>query len=254
MLRNSGRSAACLASISLHFLLSPIEGAAAADPDRLLFVRPEDLRTVLFSQIDAGRSVFFTLGAKQTLVGPLDRTGFVVMETSGFGITHERFRRQELDLPAVRFTTQTSVLVGQQWNLGPVFLSALIGPEILHEQLTIAGQVQGFSEPIYGAKGLIELWAHPTRNTLLTATLTGTTAKASVSGRGSVGYRVWNNLFAGPEISAYATDSYQETKAGAHLTGFAFGILQGRFSAGWMVTDDRRRGSPYVSVAAWARM
>lgn len=240
--------------LALAFAWLATGAALATDLDRLLFVRPEDQRTVLFGQVDVARSVFVSVGSKQTLVGPLDRTGFVVLETTGFGITREIVGVGGRDVPATRLTTQTSVLVGHQWNLGRVFLSGFVGPEILHEQLTLAGVAYRFSQPRYGAKGQIELWANPTPDTLLTGTVVGSTTNGSVWARGSAGYRIGPDLFAGPEIGAYATETYRETKVGAHLTGFRWGIVQGRASAGWMTTDDRRPGSPYLSLAAWIRL
>ncbi len=254
MLRISFTRLFGLACLSFYLAQAACGAAMAADPDQLLFIRPEDQRSVLFSAVDAGRSVFLTVGSKQTLVGPLDRTGFVIMETSGFGLTRERFFVDGSSLPATRFTTQTSVVVGHQWNIPRLFLAGFIGPEIQHEQLTVAGQVYRFSQPRYGAKAQVELWANPTRDTLLTATIVGTTTNASLWARGSAGYRIAADLYAGPEVTAYATETYQETKLGAHVTGFRLGILQGRMSAGWMMTDEKRPGSPYVSLAAWIRM
>jgi hypothetical protein len=251
----SGRLRLCsLAYLALHLLVAWGGSAATADPDRLLFVRPEDQRTVIFGQVDAGRSVFVTAGSKQTLTGPLDRTGFVLMETSGFGVTRETISRDGADLPATRFTTQTSVSLGHQWSLNRLFLAGFIGPEILHEQLTVAGRAYRFSEPRYGAKAQLELWANPTADTLLTATLVGTSSNLSLSARGSAGLRIGAGLFAGPEIAVYAKDSYQETKLGLHITGWRLGIVQGRISGGWMTTEERRSGSGYLSAGAWIRM
>ena len=241
-------------AICIVLVAASANSAHSADSERLLFVRPEDLRTVLFGAIDAGRSIFVTAGSKQTLTGPLDRTGFVVMEATGAGLTRERAWRDGADVPAIRLTTQSSILVGHQWNLGRVFFAAFIGPEILHEQLTVAGQTFRFSEPRYGAKAQAELWANPSADTLLTATAVGTSTNTSLWLRASAGHRVWRDMFAGPEVASYSTATYQETKVGAHLTGVQFGIVQGRVSAGWMMTDERRPGSPYFSASAWIRM
>jgi hypothetical protein len=175
------------------------------------------------------------------------------METTGFGLTRERFRGA-VELPATRFTTQTSVLVGHQWNQNGLFVAAFIGPEIHHEQLTIAGRVYRFSQPRYGVRGQFELWANPTENTLLTATVVPSTAQGSLWARASAGMRMVGKLFAGPEVAAYATEGYREFKIGAHLTGLQFGLVQGRVSAGWMTTDEKRPGAPYVGLAAWIRI
>ena len=209
---------------------------------------------MLFASVDAGRSVFVSGGSKQTLTGPLDRTGFVLMEATGFGITRERSWQDGLDLPAIRLTTQSSVLLGHQWSMNGLFLTAFLGPELLHEQLTVAGQAFAFSKPQYGVRGQVELWANPTRDTLLTTTLVAGSARANLWARGSAGYRVAGNLFLGPELTTYVTETYRETKVGGHLTGLELGLLQGRLSAGWTTSDDRRTGAPYISVAAWIRL
>ena len=135
-----------------------------------------------------------------------------------------------------------------------MFVAAFLGPEIEHEQLTIDGRVNRFSEPRFGARAQLELWANPTRDTLVTATFVGSSAHMSLWARWSTGYRVSNDLYAGPELTTYVTESYREIKVGLHLTGFSWGIVQGRVSAGWTVTNDNRPGSPYLGLSAWIRM
>lgn len=227
--------------------------AFAGDRDEDLFIRPEDQRTVLFASVDAGRSVFLSAGSKQTLVGSLDRDGYVAVESSGFGLTRER-SKDGLDLPILRFKTETSAMFGRQWNMQGLYLAAYLGPELEHEQLTVAGRILSFSKPRYGAKAQFELWSNPTSDTLVTATVVAGTARESLWARASAGYRVFRNAYVGPEATTYVTDSYRELKVGAHLTGFAVGIVQARVSAGWMVADDHKAGTPYVGVTAWIRM
>ena len=62
----------------------------AQSKDEHLFVGGTDLKTVLFGSLDAGRSSFITLGAKQTLSGPLDRSGFASLDAIGYGGTPAR--------------------------------------------------------------------------------------------------------------------------------------------------------------------
>lgn len=253
MLRtSSSRRPRFLALVALA-LVSTAGATRAADRDEDLFIRPEDQRSVLFSSVDHGRSTFVSAGSKQTLVGPLDRTGYVVIESAGFGITRER-TGGELRLPLERFTTQAAALFGYQLALPGLYLAGLAGPELDHEQVTVAGRFERVSEPRIGARGQIELWANPTRDTMLTETIVGGTTRGSVYTRTSAGYRIHANLFAGPEVTVYATSTYRETKIGAHLTGIDLGILHLRASGGWMTTDDGRPGSPYVGLTAWIRM
>lgn len=239
--------------VAAALLCAAASGIVAAAPrDADLFIRPEDQRTVLFGSLDAGRSVFLSGGSKQSLTGPLDRSGFLAMETSGFGLTRERSR--SADVPVLRLTHQASVMAGYQWALDGLYLAAFVGPELHQEQLAYGGRVYRFSEPRLGARGQFDLWSHPTRETLLTATLISGSTRSSLWGRASAGIRVFDKMFVGPEVTVYTTPTYGEIRYGAHLTGLSLSIVTFRVSAGWMSDDTRRRGSPYVGLGAWMRL
>lgn len=242
--------AAALA-VLLHLLLGGPAPAAPRDED--LFLRPEDMRTVLFGSVDTGRSVFVSAGVKRTLTGPLDRSGFVAMETSGMGLTRERFEPTP-GLGVIRFTTQTASLIGYQWAVDGLYAALYAGPEIHHEQLTVTAIAGRWSKPRLGIRGLAELWVNPSHDTLVTATLQGGSSRGSLYGRVSAGLRLWRSLYVGPEAGFYATQSYTETKLGAHVTGLSLGIVHFRFSGGLQSQDDRRHPSPYVGVASWIRL
>ena len=220
--------------------------------DEDLFVRAEDLRTVLFGSLDAGRSTFLSVGAKQTLVGPLDRTGFVAMETAGLGLTRERYLG-DASRPVLRLTTQTSSLIGFQWALNGLYVALYAGPELEQEQLTVGGRVLRISRPRMGSSAQVEIWANPTTQTLWTETLVLSSTRTSLWNRVSAGYRVAGSLFAGPELTIYATPTYREMRWGAHLTGIEAGRLSLRVSGGWMVQDHARQ-SPYVGITGWIRL
>ena len=243
--------ATVVALSALPFAAS-LSDSAAGERDQDLFIRPSEQRSVLFASVDMGRSVFAAAGAKQTLVGPLDQSGFVVMEANGTGLTRERVG--DLGLQATRFTTQSAVMLGYQMNRDGFFVAGFLGPEIEHEQLTVDGRVGRVADPRFGARAQIELWANPTRDTMITGTIVGSSAHQSLWARGSAGYRVLDGLYAGPEVVSYVTGSYRETKVGAHLTGLRAGIVEGRLSAGWAMANDGRTGSAYVGLAAWIRM
>lgn len=226
--------------------------AAAQSRDEDLFLRRDDLRIVPFASVDAGRSVFVTVGLKQSLVGPLDRQGFVAMETVGYGLTRERSDQPGVSL--YRHTLQTSSLIGYQFSFGNAFVSAFLGPELNWEQVTENWTVQRWSEPSVGARIQGELWAHPTPDTLLTASVVAGSARGSLWSRGSAGIRLWGHMFIGPEATFYATDTYREYRVGGHLTGASLGRVDFRVSAGVQNQDDERRSSPYVGVAGHFKM
>jgi hypothetical protein len=228
--------------------------AAGGTPrDEDLFVRAEDMHTVLFGSLDAGRSLFLTTGVKRTLTGPLDRSGVVAMQSSGFGLTREHSDFAP-GTKVDRLTTDTASLIGYQWAQTGVYAAIYLGPELHQEQLTIAAMAGHWSKPRIGLRGQAELWLNPTPETLATATLVAGTTRGSLWGRVSAGLRVWGNLYAGPEATIYVTETYRETKFGGHLTGLDLGILHFRVSAGIQVQDDSHGASPYVALTSWVRL
>ncbi len=248
------RIVTCLTAAAAALALAAVLGAASAGGrDEELFIRPEDQRIVGFASVDLGRSAFVSGGTKQAVTGSLDRTGFVAIESGGFGLTRERLPGSP-EVAVTRLKTEAALLAGFQSVVPSLYLAGFIGPELEHEQLTIGGTIFRFSKPRYGVQGQAELWSNPTADTLVTGTVVAGSARLSLWARASAGIRVAGRFFVGPEVTAYSTETYRETRIGAHLTGFAIGIVQGRVSAGWMMTDDGRRGTPYLGLTGWIRM
>jgi hypothetical protein len=231
----------------------PVTNARSAPRDEDLFLRPEDMHTVLFGSLDAGRSAFVNVGAKRTLTGSLDRPGFVAMETNGIGLTRERFGSDPA-IKVMRVTTEASALLGYQWTANGIYAALFAGPELHQEQLTIAAAAGRWSEPRIGFRGQAELWANPTRNTLFTATVVAGTTRASLWARSSAGIRIWRELYVGPEAVLYVTDSYRETKVGLHLTGIDLGIVHLRVSAGMQTQSATRGAAGYLALTSWIRL
>jgi hypothetical protein len=151
--------------------------------DEHLFVSGTDLKTVLFGSLDAGRSSFVTLGAKQTWSGPLDRSGFVSLATVGYGENPARTDLGAASSTAVRPTVQASAMIGYQWALDRLFVAGFIGPEVDAQQPATIGEIPRLSQPRLGLRVQGEVWAHPTENTLLAATVVAGTARSQLWGR-----------------------------------------------------------------------
>lgn len=226
--------------------------ALARDED--LFIRPIDQHWVLFGSVDAGSSVFVSGGSKQALIGPLDRQGFLALETTGIGLTRENVRLGPLRIPVQRFTHQGSVMGGYQHMFGPLYVAAYLGPELQHEQIAYDGRFARFSKPRLGARGQVEIWWHPTPGTLLTTVVVAGSTRNSIYARSSAGILIFAKTYVGPEITIYATPTYRETRYGLHATGPKLGPVNLRLSGGVMTDDGRRTVSPYVGLTAWMRL
>ena len=161
-----------------------------------------ELRTVLFGSLEAGRSSFANVGAKHALGGPLDRSGPALMAVAGYGGRFERDQAAPGTPLAFRHAAQGSTLVGYQQMLGWGALAAFVGPEIDYETFAHDRAGGGESGPKFGARLHGEAWLNPSPDTLVTATLIAGSARPSLWSRGSLGYRLWRNVFVGPEASA----------------------------------------------------
>ena len=248
--RQSSVAAACVALL----LLADSGPSWTQAKDEHLFVSGTDLKAVLFGSLDAGRSSFVTLGAKQTLSGPLDRSGFVSMAAFGYGGTPARADFDMNSNTVVRPTVQASAMIGYQWILDRVFVAGFIGPEVDAQQPITLGEIPRLSHPRLGLRLQGELWAHPTENTLLAATVVAGTARGHLWGRTAFGYRIWNDVFIGPEASLSLTETYREWRVGAHVTGLQLGRFTHGFSGGWRGEDDSPHHGAYVNISGYVRM
>jgi len=230
------------------------EPSWAQAKDEHLFVSGTDLKTVLFGSLDAGRSSFITLGAKQTLSGPLDRSGFVSLAAVGYGGTPARADFETNSNVVVRPTVQASAMIGYQWTLDRVFVAGFIGPEVDAQQPVTIGEIPRLSHPRLGLRIQGELWANPTENTLLTATVVGGTARGHLWGRTAFGCQIWNDVFIGPEASLSMAETYREWRVGAHVTGLQLGRFTFGLSGGWRGEDDSPHHGAYVNILGYVRM
>jgi hypothetical protein len=209
---------------------------------------PRELNTVLFGSLDGGHSAFLSAGLKRALAGSLDRDGFIAMGGVGIGGAPVSGRFEAADF---RPTAQAHAMLGYQWLFPRVAVSALVGPEVDME--AESADALRAARARFGVRGHAELWAHPTPETLATATVIAGSARAHLWSRISGGYAFWPGVFVGPEAAFYARDHYREWRLGAHVTGLTWGRLNIRFSGGLLQSNDDRTGA-YFGLSGYIRM
>ena len=222
-----------------------------AGADEGTVVAPQ--RTVLFSSADAGSSGFLTVGAKRTLAGSLDESGPVALASIGAGGSPERMGLPGVGDAAFRPAVQASALAGYQWALGRTFLSLFAGPELDRDRFSSAGGLTREATRI-GARVHGEIWMHPTDETLVTGTAIAGSARGHLWTRASAGYKVWRDVFIGPEASLYRTEDYREWRVGAHATGLQLGRYTFRLSTGWRRDESSPKGGPYGGLSVHVKM
>ncbi|WP_375464973.1 cellulose biosynthesis protein BcsS [uncultured Methylobacterium sp.] len=211
-----------------------------------------EIDTLVFGSLDAGAANFLTTGVKVAF-DKLDREGFVVLASAGGG------RRGEgacgcapfISAPSLtRYTALGAALVGYQWFYDWGVAAAFAGPEGSVEALTDGRSVAAL--PVqWGLRLHGEIWARPTKETLVQATAILGSARDSAWTRIGLGYRVWGT-YLGPEASLYAdATGYRKWNFGLHATDFALGSYSFRVSGGVQLETSARRPSPYVAVSVW---
>ncbi len=218
---------------------------------------------MLFGSLEAGSANFLTVGGKVAL-DRVDREGFAALGSLGYGARFERDRAAPqvalgLKAPlALRHTGLASALAGYQWfhEWGVVALFA--GPEVSYEVFA-APSTRRWPAPRFGARLHGEVWANPTDDTLLTATLIAGSARADLWTRLSWGMRLPGLLpawlaraYLGPEAALYAdADPYRKWSVGVHATDFALGDYSLRLSAGFLYEEQVGRPGGYLSLSLW---
>jgi hypothetical protein len=245
--------------------LSPVRSvllsaaASLACPESASADERDDIRTVLFGSLDAGRSTFVSAGAK-VAPGGIARDGVVTLATLGYGLRPERDwwgdpRAKAGDAPprTLRHTVQAGAVAGWQWVRDWGVAALFAGPELAFEVLDSPG-TKRLPAPRLGARVQGELWARPTEATLVTATLIGGTARWSAWGRLSWGIRLpeVSAAYFGPEAALYADRTgYRKWSLGLHATDFALARVSLRISAGWVYEEQIRRPGAYGTLTAW---
>jgi len=90
---------------------------------------------------------------------------------------------------------------------------------------------------------------------LIAATVVAGTARNNhLWGRTAFGYRVWSDVFIGPEVSLSMSEAYREWRIGAHVTGLQLGRFTFSLSGGWRSEEDSPHRGAYVNVSGYIRM
>ena len=79
-------------------------------------------------------------------------------------------------------------------------------------------------------------------------------AERVVTALRGAGYKVWRDVFVGPEASLYRTEDYREWRVGAHATGVQLGRFTFRLSTGWRRDESSPKGGPYGGLSVHVKM
>jgi hypothetical protein len=162
---------------------------------------------------------------------------------------------ERYDAGSGRFNTniiRVAPLAGWRLSQGTVELKVFAGPELENRTLVPDVPTAEYRGTQLGARLAAELWWEPMPEMMLTSALSASTNATSHSARAAAGWRVLDQFWMGPEISASSDVFSQQVRVGAHLTGFRFGALEWSAAAGY-VTDSFHRSGVYGRIGVLTR-
>jgi hypothetical protein len=133
------------------------------------------------------------------------------------------------------------VLGGYAWNTRNWSFMLLGGVELSNTTLSYPDPNNPTAGFYIGAKIVGEFYGNPTHDTMLSGYGSFSTTNSEYYSRFKAGYRIWENVFFGPEVLALGNRYYSEYRAGVHLTGLTIGQLALGVSGG--ATSSRVTGS-----------
>lgn len=208
----------------------------------------DPVSTVLFASLEAGPAKHFAaFGLKRAITGGLDASGFRALVKLGGAHETPNGPRPRGNL----YKAEGQALLGYEWRVGDTFVSLYAGPDY-EEEIRVCGCAVSVTTR-FGARLQGDLWATPTRETMLQGSAYVSTMDRRLWGRVAGGWAVPLGLYVGPEIEAYRQTGYHKLRLGLHVTGFRLFGLNWRLSGGWQTTSDRP-GEAYATLGVhWRR-
>ena len=205
-------------------------------------------RVLLYAGFDIWRYGRTGYGGFYWAPDGLNNDGFITRLFVSYGV--ERY-----DAGSRRFNTaivRASPLAGWRFKQGRLELKVFAGPELENRVLTPDIPSAKFRGTQLGARVAAELWWEPLPEMMLASAFSASTNATSHSARAAAGWRVFEQFWAGPEISASSDAFSQQYRIGAHLTGFRFDALEWSAAVGY-VTDSYHRSGVYGRIGVLTR-
>lgn len=140
-----------------------------------------------------------------------------------------------------------SALVGYEWIWRNAALAGYVGLNVRDNQLSVFDPDNSVVGTAAGLKAVVEGYANPTANTMVSAYGSYSTAHHAYYGRLKSGFALSGQTFVGPEVTFLGDDFFNQWRVGLHLTGIQLGMLKLALAAGY-VQDRVQKGGFYTSL------
>lgn len=193
---------------------------------------------LIYSGIDGWQNGTFGHGGVVWAPRGLNEEGFVLKFLAGSGSYH--YLNGSVDTLGI--ASLLDAMPGWHFKRGDVDLSVYAGLDLQNHRLRpddLANQMRGMNA---GLRVSADLWWQPTRATMTSANVSYATVGQGFWTRLAYGWRVFEKFYVGPEVHLMGDDTYQQWRAGAHLTALRIGSFEWSFGAGFVSDSDTRSG------------
>jgi hypothetical protein len=205
-------------------------------------------RVLLYAGFDIWRFGRTAYGGFYWAPDGLNNDGFITRLFVSRGV--ERY-----DAGQKRFNTdivRAAPLAGWRFKKDDFEIKVFAGPELENRVPTPDVPTARLRGTQLGARVAAELWWEPVPELMLTSAFAASTNATSHSARAAAGWRVLEQFWIGPEISASSDAFSTQYRIGAHLTGFRLAALEWSVAAGY-VTDSFGRNGVYGRIGVLTR-
>jgi len=201
---------------------------------------------LVFSGTDLWRQGAFAHDGLLWTPAGAGRDGIVLKAIGSTG--SYRYRSGALgDVQVTGWTAGAAVMPGLHFTRHGVSVAAYAGVEMQWHRLSPFDPGNDLQGRHVGVRAAIDLWAEPTPQSMVAASVTLTTIGGAYAARVAAGWRVFDRFYLGPEAIAYGGPDHRQLRIGAHVTALQTRLFAWRFEwqggLGFAVDDDDNRGA-----------
>lgn len=225
----------CVAAVLAAGAASCGVAAASVEDDGADEVRP---RVLFFSGVDIWPNGLFSHSGFLWAYQGLNADGPVLKMFVNGGLYRYRADRREI----IGRQSMGSVLPGWRWHRPGFEVTAFAGLDLQDHRFIPNDPESRLRGTRAGLRGTLDVWYEPFPNAMVTGSASLSTVGLSYWTRAAAGWRLFDAIWAGPEILASGDDRYRQLRVGAHITSFRYSSYEFAIGAGWATDSDRRDG------------
>jgi hypothetical protein len=203
---------------------------------------------LFFSGADLWRNGDFVHGGMLWSPNGLEREGFTLKLLLSGG----SYRYNAGTTPIVGNMGLVDVLPGWRFKRDQLEVTVFAGLDLQHHWTVPDDPGNRLLGNHVGFRAGIDLWYQPTEKTMAAVSVLGSTIDTNVWARGAVGVRFLDRVWLGPEVLGFADRTYNQWRAGFHVTSFQTGPYEWSAGAGYVSDSDHHSG-PYGRIGLLMR-